>query len=357
MTLTPVQRRAPHASNTRSRTAQNRTGHRAVRRSIAALPVMVLLATLAGSTPPVPAGEPTFFVPAVAPIRYPRPTVTHLHYRHWRLDPNQPHAGLVMSDVQLWWNVNGTALIQRCDVVENPKSTRISEPLTVRGPCPDTWHLVAGQYRPRMPDPIPASTAVLHSWLATIADGNSDHALIAAVADMLREHHLNPQQRSALLTILADVTGLKYRGTTTDRAGRTGDAFTLDSLLPDGSKITDLLIIGDDGQLLGYDKVLVTPAPGGRLEPMTVIETIVYLESEMTSVIPGTHAVTCDQHTCVEAASSGQRTSAATPPAIHANPTTHIFHRPRRTSGTPQGADDQFRVFGEAGTTLAEVMR
>ncbi|MCP2323568.1 hypothetical protein HDA40_002075 [Hamadaea flava] len=259
------------------------------RRTAASLALGVLLSTLvSGSATPHSADRPeTYAVPATGAVQYPKPTVTHLHYRHWQLDMKHPH-GLVMSDVQLWWNIDGTALIQRCDVVEDPKSTRISQPLTVRGPCADTWHLTAGMYRPRMPHPLPDSIAALRTWLTEIGDGNSDHATIAAIMAMLREHHLNQQQQAAVLTILADMPGIKYRGTTTDRAGRTGMAFSLDSTLTDGSTITDLLIVDpDDGSILGYDKVLTTPAPGSRLDPITVIETLVIVESAMTSVIPG----------------------------------------------------------------------
>ncbi|MEV0269897.1 hypothetical protein AB0H43_14055 [Hamadaea sp. NPDC050747] len=300
MTLTPARKRTPRATTAAPPPASDHTGHTWVRRGIATTSVLVLLASLAGSTAATTERQPQVFIPAAAQIRFPRPTVTHLHYRHWKLDPGQPRHGLVMSDVQLWWAADGTALIQRCDVVEDPKSTRISNPRNIQGPCPDTSHLTWGHYRPRMPHPLPTNVATLRTWLTVFADSSSDHALIAAAVDMLREHHLNPRQRAALLAILADMPAIKYRGTTTDRAGRAGEAFSLDSVLSDGSTITDLLIIDPgDGTLLGYDKVLLTPAPGSELDPMTVVETTIFLESDMTSVIPGTAAMTCDQHACI----------------------------------------------------------
>lgn len=318
MTLTPVRARPPRPPATgRTPVRSRQAGRRTTWRTITALPALVLLATLTGSvTAATSDNGQAVHVPAAGPIRYPQPTVTHLHYRHWKLDPDRPHHGLVMSDVQLWWDTDGTALIQRCDVVEDPTSTHISQPRTMLGPCPDTWHLTAGQYQPRIPDPLPETPAALGNRLAAFADGSSDHALIAAAVDMLREHHLNPRQRSALLAILADMPGITYRGTTTDRAGRTAEAFSLDSALPDGSTITDLLIIDPgDGTLLGYDKVVRTPGPGSSLKPMTVIETIVYLDSQRTDVIPGTNAMTCGQHTCAAARPSWRPTAIAARPA------------------------------------------
>ncbi|GAA1032330.1 hypothetical protein GCM10009557_30480 [Virgisporangium ochraceum] len=55
--------------------------------------------------------------------------------------------------------------------------------------------------------------------------GNGPAEILAAIADLVRDLVLGPARRAALLRVLAEVPGLIYRGGTTDRAGRRGEAF------------------------------------------------------------------------------------------------------------------------------------
>ncbi|MFG3713329.1 hypothetical protein [Micromonospora sp. NPDC047730] len=47
------------------------------------------------------------------------------------------------------------------------------------------------------------------------------------VAQLAGLRLLNPAQRAAVLRLLADLPGITVTGTVTDRAGRTGEAFSI----------------------------------------------------------------------------------------------------------------------------------
>ncbi|MFC4070291.1 CU044_5270 family protein [Actinoplanes subglobosus] len=93
---------------------------------------------------------------------------------------------------------------------------------------------------------------------------NGPYETIVAVTDLARERLLIPAVRASVLRIVAELPGLTYDGTVTDRAGRTGAAFSVttdDSGLP--TRHT-LVVDPATGALLGYEQMLTTDA--GKLD-------------------------------------------------------------------------------------------
>ncbi|NEE00530.1 hypothetical protein [Phytoactinopolyspora halotolerans] len=119
--------------------------------------------------------------------------------------------------------------------------------------------LEAGAWATMYPDDLPTQPAELRDVLATerpaLADDSAE--LFRAVRDVHLEQVPDSAVRAAILRLLADAPDVESLGETTDRAGRTVQAFATDS---DGSgwPIRHVLLIDrDDGRLLGYEQVLL----------------------------------------------------------------------------------------------------
>jgi hypothetical protein len=104
----------------------------------------------------------------------------------------------------------------------------------------------------------PADRDAMARYLAVghPAENGPDETLVA-ITDLVRERVLGPAQRAALLRVLAGVPGLKYVGTTVDRAGRKGEAFTLRNSR--GGLLNDHTLIVDPatGRLLDAEMLLL----------------------------------------------------------------------------------------------------
>jgi len=124
----------------------------------------------------------------------------------------------------------------------------------------------------------------LAEWLRR-AD-TSDVALITGTADLLNERALTGPERAALLRILARETTLTYAGSTIDRAGRPGEAFTTSSP-SSGAEVTHLLVI-DPGTaaVLAYEQILTAGADALHVHRPAVISYRTYRTTEFTSSMP-----------------------------------------------------------------------
>ncbi|TDD62640.1 hypothetical protein E1263_02680 [Kribbella antibiotica] len=130
------------------------------------------------------------------------------------------------------------------------------------GKVTDTTTWTAGTYTPQFSYPLPDDPERL---LAELEVGhhikeNGPSALIAAISDLNRESAPTPAVRSALLTILSGQRKVVALGPITDRAGRTGPAFAVET---DASGLpTRYILIFDPstGKLLANEEVLTTRA-------------------------------------------------------------------------------------------------
>ena len=130
----------------------------------------------------------------------------------------------------------------------------------------------------------PLQPGALADWLSR-AD-TSDVAIINGTADLLNERALTGPERAALLRVLARRTALTYAGTTVDRAGRPGQAFTITSR-SSGAEVTHLLVV-DPGTaaILAYEQILTAGADALRVRRPAVISYRTYRTAEFVPAIP-----------------------------------------------------------------------
>lgn len=148
------------------------------------------------------------------------------------------------------------------------------------GGQPETEPLRAGEGRTFGDPPAPTEPAALASYLTQghpVENGPGE--TMVAITDLVREQVLGPAQRAALLRVLATVPGLTYAGETTDRAGRTGQAFSLRNSHGGLAKVDTLIVDPASGRLLDSEQLLLE---AGKLNVRVpaVISYEVYLISE-----------------------------------------------------------------------------
>jgi hypothetical protein len=117
---------------------------------------------------------------------------------------------------------------------------------------------------------------------------NGPHQRLVAITDAYRQEPHPGPVRAAMLRYLAATPGLSVTGTTTDRGGRQGLAF---SLVDASQKIRHTLIIDPrDGRLLSTEDRLVGAALGaseGRIAPKSVLSYTVFVTSSRSDRRPG----------------------------------------------------------------------
>ncbi|GAA2624707.1 hypothetical protein GCM10010399_65110 [Dactylosporangium fulvum] len=104
----------------------------------------------------------------------------------------------------------------------------------------------AGWAGPRQP--LPADPAALAKRLGTERGAQS---VFFSVRDVYTVHLIPQQTRARILRILADLPGVAWRGSVTDRAGRTGVGISVDT--PDAREL--LIFDPSTGTLLAWDEV------------------------------------------------------------------------------------------------------
>lgn len=130
----------------------------------------------------------------------------------------------------------------------------------------------------------PTDPGRLARWLAR--SSRSDTAILDGVTDLLQERALTSPERAAVLTVLATRTALTYAGTSADRAGRPGVAFTTTSD-DSGGHITHVLLLNPaTGRFLAYEQVLTAGAPALKVRRPAVIGYRTYRQAETVAAIP-----------------------------------------------------------------------
>lgn len=115
---------------------------------------------------------------------------------------------------------------------------------------------------------------------------SSDIAILNGVTDLLQERALTGPERAAVLTVLDTHTALEYAGTSTDRAGRPGAAFTLTSSAYGGQSTYVLLLDPNTGRFLAYEQVLTADAPALNVEYPAVLSYRTYQRAQTIAAIP-----------------------------------------------------------------------
>ncbi|PWR07248.1 hypothetical protein DKT68_19420 [Micromonospora acroterricola] len=132
----------------------------------------------------------------------------------------------------------------------------------------------AGEFYSGFRGAVPTDAAALRGWLR--AGGSAPQAPVQYLEDAAQlagVRLLNPPQRAAALTLLADLPGITVTGTVTDRAGRTGEAFSITTNAHGLPAQYTVIVEARSGTLLGYEEVLTTTA--GKLN-VTIPAVITY---------------------------------------------------------------------------------
>jgi hypothetical protein len=130
----------------------------------------------------------------------------------------------------------------------------------------------------------PTAPDELAVWLAR--SSSRDIAILNGVTDLLQERALTGPERAAVLTVLDTRTALEYAGTSIDRAGRPGAAFTLTSSASGGQSTYVLLLDADTGRFLAYEEVLTAGAPALKVGYPAVLSYRTYQRAETVAAIP-----------------------------------------------------------------------
>ncbi|GIF45153.1 CU044_5270 family protein [Actinoplanes xinjiangensis] len=215
----------------------------------------------------------------------------HLLIRSWDLwtqvDGERVASAIIPSRTESWRGPDDSG--RRAVTFEEPQFTSTTREWLWRaqnlfgdGLAPRSEDYPAGRFPAMWADQPPAGD--LDAWLHRAhPKENGPYETIVAVTDLARERLLTPATRAAALGIVAQLPGLTYDGTVTDRAGRAGAAFsvtTADSGLP--TRYT-LILDPATGTLLGYEKVLTTDAGKLDVRVPAVIGYETYLAADYTA--------------------------------------------------------------------------
>ncbi|WP_051733382.1 hypothetical protein [Kitasatospora phosalacinea] len=195
-------------------------------------------------------------------------------------EPTGADTVLEWKDWSLFTRIDGETVSSRV-VAEDHKAvvhTDGSGTLTsaFEGQGAKTEAYAPGLYR----EPMPTNPALLRESLrrstpAIDAASGADQAL----RGVLRSQALDPAQRAAVLRLIAGLPELRYEGSVTDRAGRSGQAFSADS---DGSGLPTrytFIIEAATGRILGQEAMLTTRAGELNVPVPSVISYTAYLDA------------------------------------------------------------------------------
>ncbi|MFF0740975.1 CU044_5270 family protein [Streptomyces sp. NPDC004111] len=238
-----------------------------------------VLGTLAAA-----ARRDTYTPPAGATVR----TVHESWSLSTRIDGFQVRSAIVPEERETWVEPDGSQRWKartKPPQFANPEDEEVWEdagsigesPLTSEGSSPSR-----GSVRP-----APEDARGMDRWL--LADhrnpGNPEKSSGSGeLFDSVSAHHLtefwNGRQRAALLDVLASRPDVKYRGTVTDRAGRTGRAVYVDSDYGGLPTRHTLIFAPADGRLLAYEEELTETAGALNVSVPSVTLYVNYLSAK-----------------------------------------------------------------------------
>jgi len=206
-----------------------------------------------------------------SPDSHPTGRYTYVHTRTWSRDTTAgaPGGDMVCRDERLWWAPDGSG---REVIAELP------------GLC--TAPMDGGAVSPYGPGeikivvPSPSDDPpILASQLADHEDFSSGpQAVLRAVCALYRYHALDAAHRVAALRVLASTSGLVYRGTVVDGAGRTGIAITVDS---DAGGTRDVAVFDPaSGRLLAYERIFLRSPTLAGLDAPALGDSVLFLGAD-----------------------------------------------------------------------------
>lgn len=130
----------------------------------------------------------------------------------------------------------------------------------------------------------PRDPGELAAWL--MKNAPRDGTILDRVTDLIEERALTGSEQCALLDVLAKRAGFTYAGSSTDRAGRSGAAFTATATSSGGHITYVFLIDPHTARFLATEKILTGGAPALNVRRPAVISYRTYLRAEHVTAIP-----------------------------------------------------------------------
>ncbi|MCX4472474.1 CU044_5270 family protein [Micromonospora sp. NBC_01655] len=226
-----------------------------------------------------------------APQR-PAGTVEHLESANWFLDSSisadRTISAVVPEQWRSWRADDGAVRIVKKALPPTFRTDADRREWQSRGGRIDSTEEVddyaAGEFYSRWQGAVPTDAAALRGWLTTGASRQrAPVQYLEDVAELAGVRLLNPAQRAAALRLLASLPGITATGTVTDRAGRTGEAFSITSDAHGLPAQYTVIVDPDSGRLLGYEAVLTTTAGKLNVTIPAVITYRSYLLAEYTA--------------------------------------------------------------------------
>ncbi|WP_199791216.1 CU044_5270 family protein [Streptomyces sp. Amel2xE9] len=125
----------------------------------------------------------------------------------------------------------------------------------------------------------PTTVEGMRTWLAN-GQNMGAGLLFEVVPERFQDHVLSPAQRAALLRVLASTKGVVYAGTVKDRAGRSGEAFSLTDRFGGLPNKRTLVFDPATGDLRAYEEQLQDDPGRLNVRPYSVIEYTTFLTAE-----------------------------------------------------------------------------
>ena len=189
-----------------------------------------------------------------------------------RIDGDEVTSAVVPEQVQLRWTADrsgslvGTAGEPYFPTREHRQAWQESGHGDVAGTRLRDQRFAIGEFTPVYPQEPPPTAEAMTAYLGAdlLRTAEDSAGLVAAVSDLYREWRPGAVQRAAVLQVLAGDPDVETLGTTTDRLGRSGEAFGVES---DASGLPTRYVLVVDpttGQLLASEQWLTADA--GRLD-------------------------------------------------------------------------------------------
>ncbi|GAA4580844.1 hypothetical protein GCM10023194_10340 [Planotetraspora phitsanulokensis] len=214
----------------------------------------------------------------------------HLKTRGWYLNSSvkdgKTTSAVVPTERETWTAPDGSAhSVRRAGAPEFPTTKALDhwkkQGWSTKPGRPEVSDTPAGADSRMWKDRPPTDPEALKTWLEQghPADNGPAETLVA-ITDLVGERVLSAPERAAVLRVLATVPGLQYEGTTTDRAGRTGKAFSLDSDHGGLPNRKTLIVDPADGRIVDDEETLTESAGRLGVPIPSVISYTVYLEAD-----------------------------------------------------------------------------
>ncbi|MCX2971896.1 MULTISPECIES: CU044_5270 family protein [Streptomyces] len=197
----------------------------------------------------------------------PENAAAHFEREMWslftRIDGKQVTSRIVPQHYEIWIRPDGT----RKQTIEEDGTTRTTQGSAAGDPSA----------------PEGEGAEAMKRWVLAAGDGSGAGAFFDRYPEKALDRVFTPKQRAALLRAMASFDGVEYNGTVTDRSGRRGAAFSVESDFGGLPSKQTLIIDPATGNLMAYESML-TKDPGElKVKIPAVTQYVTFLKGEYVS--------------------------------------------------------------------------